>query len=158
MTALYTFDVFSTLDGYGSYGPQGDWGGYWGKDGPEFLDRRLALYRAPQRLVLGANTIRMRSLPAVPTCSEVTRAEILQGLRSSERDRAEALFVVLHWTDVDEKIARRAGELGRRYRRSHPGLALADLLIAATALELDQPLATANTRHFPMFARLRPPY
>ena len=59
MTALYTFDVFSTLDGYGSYGPQGDWGGYWGKDGPEFLDRRLALYRAPQRLVLGANTIRM---------------------------------------------------------------------------------------------------
>lgn len=59
MTALYTFDVFSTLDGYASYGPEGDWGGYWGKDGPEFLDRRLALYRAPQRLVLGANTMRM---------------------------------------------------------------------------------------------------
>ena len=59
MTALYTFDVFSTLDGYGSYGPAGDWGGYWGKQGPEFLDRRLALYREPQRLVLGANTIRM---------------------------------------------------------------------------------------------------
>ena len=35
MTALYTFDVFSTLDGYGSYGPGGDWGGYWGKQGPE---------------------------------------------------------------------------------------------------------------------------
>ena len=43
MTALYTFDVFSTLDGYGSYGPEGDWGGYWSKEGPEFLDRRLAL-------------------------------------------------------------------------------------------------------------------
>jgi hypothetical protein len=27
MTATYTFDVFSTLDGYGSYGPDGDWGG-----------------------------------------------------------------------------------------------------------------------------------
>jgi hypothetical protein len=51
VTALYTFDVFSTLDGYGSYGPEGDWGGYWGKQGPEFLDRRLALYREPQRLV-----------------------------------------------------------------------------------------------------------
>ncbi len=100
----------------------------------------------------------LRSLPAVPTCSEVTRAEVLQGLRSSERRSAEALFAVLHWADVDEKIARRAGELGRRYRRSHPGLAQADLLIAATALELDQPLATANTRHFPMFARLRAPY
>ena len=59
MTALYTFDVFSTLDGYGSYSPEGDWGGYWGKQGPEFLDRRLALYREPQRLILGANTMRM---------------------------------------------------------------------------------------------------
>ncbi len=59
MTALYTFDVFSTLDGYGSYGPEGDWGGYWGKQGPEFLDRRLALYREQQQLVVGANTMRM---------------------------------------------------------------------------------------------------
>jgi dihydrofolate reductase len=59
VTALYTFDVYSTLDGYGSYGPEGDWGGYWGKQGPEFLDRRLALYHEPQRLVLGANTMRM---------------------------------------------------------------------------------------------------
>jgi dihydrofolate reductase len=59
LTAPYTFDVFSTLDGYGSYGPEGDWGGYWGKEGPEFLDRRLALYREPQRLILGANTMRM---------------------------------------------------------------------------------------------------
>jgi dihydrofolate reductase len=59
VTALYTFDVFSTLDGYGSYGEDGDWGGYWGKDGPEFLDRRLGLYREPQRLVLGGNTMRM---------------------------------------------------------------------------------------------------
>jgi dihydrofolate reductase len=59
MTALYSFDVYTTLDGYGSYGPEGDWGGYWGKQGPEFLDRRLALYRESQRLVLGANTMRM---------------------------------------------------------------------------------------------------
>ena len=49
MTALYTFDVFSTLDGYGSYGPDGDWGGYWSKDGPQFLARRLALYQGAQR-------------------------------------------------------------------------------------------------------------
>ena len=44
MTASYTFDVFASLDGYGSYGPAGDWGGYWGKQGPELLDHRLALY------------------------------------------------------------------------------------------------------------------
>ena len=29
MTTTYTFDIFSTLDGYGSYGPDGDWGGYF---------------------------------------------------------------------------------------------------------------------------------
>ena len=58
MTATYTFDVFSSLDGFGSYDERGDWGGYWGKQGPEFLDHRLALYDAEQRMVLGANTFR----------------------------------------------------------------------------------------------------
>jgi dihydrofolate reductase len=58
MTATYTFDIFSTLDGYGSYTDNGDWGGYWGKQGPEFLDRRLALYSAEQRIVFGGNTYR----------------------------------------------------------------------------------------------------
>ena len=58
MAATYTFDVFSTLDGFASYGDGGDWGGYWGKQGPEFLDRRLALYGKQQRMVLGANTFR----------------------------------------------------------------------------------------------------
>jgi dihydrofolate reductase len=58
MTASYTFDVFSSLDGFGSYDSRGDWGGYWGKQGPEFLDRRLATYSEEQRLVLGANTFR----------------------------------------------------------------------------------------------------
>jgi len=58
MTAAYTFDVFCSLDGFGSYGEGGDWGGYWGKQGPEFLDRRLAQYEEQQRMVLGANTFR----------------------------------------------------------------------------------------------------
>lgn len=57
MTATYTFDVFSSLDGYGGISG-GDWGGYWGKQGPELLDRRLALYQAEQRMVFGANTYR----------------------------------------------------------------------------------------------------
>ena len=58
MTATYTFDVFSSLDGYGSYGPPGDWGGYWGKQGPELLDHRLALYSGEHRMVFGATTFR----------------------------------------------------------------------------------------------------
>ena len=44
MTATYTFDIFSSIDGFGSYGPPGDWGGYWGKQGPELLAHRLAAY------------------------------------------------------------------------------------------------------------------
>jgi dihydrofolate reductase len=58
MAATYTFDVLATLDGFGSYGPGGDWGGYWGKHGPEFLERRLAMYGEGQRMVLGATTFR----------------------------------------------------------------------------------------------------
>ena len=56
MTATYTFDVFSSLDGYGA--ASGDWTGYWGKQGPELLDHRLALYDTEQRMVFGANTYR----------------------------------------------------------------------------------------------------
>jgi dihydrofolate reductase len=56
MAATYSFDVFSSLDGFGS--TSGDWGGYWGKQGPELLDHRFALYGKEQRMVFGANTYR----------------------------------------------------------------------------------------------------
>ncbi|MEU0042380.1 dihydrofolate reductase family protein [Streptomyces werraensis] len=56
MTVTYTFDVFSSLDGYGA--ASGDWTGYWGKQGPQLLDHRLAQYAEEQRMVLGANTYR----------------------------------------------------------------------------------------------------
>jgi dihydrofolate reductase len=62
MTAVYTWDVFSTLDGYGSYGEDGDWGGYWGgywgKQGPELLQHRAAQFGTEQRMVYGATTFR----------------------------------------------------------------------------------------------------
>ena len=57
MTASYTFDIFSSLDGFGAAG--GNWTGYWGKQGPELLDHRLALYGEEQRMVFGANTYRL---------------------------------------------------------------------------------------------------
>ena len=56
MTAIYTFDVFSSLDGYGA--ATANWSGYWGKQGAELLERRLSLYGAEQRMVFGANTYR----------------------------------------------------------------------------------------------------
>ena len=60
MIATYTFDVFSSLDGFGSYDTKsGNWGGYWGKQGPELLGSRLASFEAEQRMVFGATTFRM---------------------------------------------------------------------------------------------------
>ena len=58
MTAVYTWDVFSTLDGYGAYSEGGDWGGYWGKEGPELLAHRAALFDPEPRMVFGATTFR----------------------------------------------------------------------------------------------------
>src|SRR6185437_5624043 len=56
MSATYTFDVFSSLDGYASH--KGDWGGYWGKQGPELLEHCRASVDAEQRMVFGATTFR----------------------------------------------------------------------------------------------------
>ncbi|MHB8512237.1 MAG: PIN domain-containing protein [Actinomycetota bacterium] len=98
------------------------------------------------------------SLPRTPACSEITRIEILRGMRSSERLMTERFFLNVHWFGVDESIARRAGELGRIYRRSHVGIGAPDLVIAATAQELDLKVATLNVKHFPMFPGLKPPY
>ena len=100
----------------------------------------------------------LRGLEDPPLASEVTRVEILRGLRAAERDPTERLFDTLRWASVDEVIARRAGELGRRWERHRPGIALADLIIAATAEHLGADLVTTNVRHFPMFPALVPPY
>ncbi len=106
----------------------------------------------------GPATAYLASLDEQPTCSEITRIEVVQGLRSAERRAAGRLFALISWIPVDETIARRAGELGREWRRSHPGIGVADLAIAATAAELEATFATRNVKHFPMFAGLRPPY
>lgn len=100
----------------------------------------------------------VRSLNSVPTCSELTRLEVVRGLRSEQRRAADSLFRTLDWAILDETIARRAGELGRKYRRSHQGISSVDLVIAATAQEVGLPLATMNLKHFPMFKGLLKPY
>jgi predicted nucleic acid-binding protein len=100
----------------------------------------------------------LSELTEVPACSEVTRVELLRGVEDSERRGVDRLMATIAWVPVDETIARMAGDLGQRYRRSHQGLAIADLLIAATAHRLSARLATSNVRHYPMFPRLRAPY
>lgn len=90
--------------------------------------------------------------------SEITRLEVLAGMRPGEEQRTRAVFAILEWHPVDEVVAQRAGELGRVWLPSHRGIDGADLAIAATAEVLAIPLLTLNVRHFPMFADLSRPY
>jgi predicted nucleic acid-binding protein len=90
--------------------------------------------------------------------SVISRTEIEGGMRSGERRDVSQLFDGLLLLPVTDAVARRAGQQLRRFRRSHPGIDLADYLIAATAQEEGASLVTLNVKHFPMFSGLRPPW
>lgn len=90
--------------------------------------------------------------------SEITRFELLAGVRNAELEALEAFFSSLAWAPIDEDISRAAGTLAHRLRRSHSGIDDADYLIAATVMVLDADLLTTNVRHFPMIKGLRAPY
>ncbi|MBA2414503.1 MAG: type II toxin-antitoxin system VapC family toxin [Geodermatophilaceae bacterium] len=90
--------------------------------------------------------------------SELTRFELLSGVRPAEQDALEALFSVFAWVPVTEDACRHAGAFARTYRRSHSGIGVVDYLLAGTAQTLGADLVTTNVRHFPMFDDLRAPY
>ena len=90
--------------------------------------------------------------------SEITRIEVLAGMRPAEEDATRALLSTLVWHPVDAEIAEEAGALGRRWLPSHHTVDSADLAIAATAVRTDVRLLTRNVRHFPMFTDLQAPY
>jgi dihydrofolate reductase len=163
MTATYTFDVFSTLDGFGSYNADGDWGGYWGKQGPEFLDRRSAQYGDEMRLVLGANTFRMfqRFLGALTRNSEAsdpvnTRMKYLPTTVISS-----TLEDPLDWPDATlvsggaVDIVARLKEESEVPLRSHGSLSLNRALMAAGLVDRVQvtlfPVISGQTGAAPIF-------
>lgn len=90
--------------------------------------------------------------------SEVTRLEVLAGMRSREEEATRALFGAFVWHPVDERIAELAGQLGREWLPGNHGIDSADLAIAATARALRAQLLTRNVKHFPMFGGLSAPY
>lgn len=90
--------------------------------------------------------------------SEVTRLEVLAGMRPKEERATRALFGAFVWHPVDEGIAEAAGELGREWLPRNRGIDSADLAIAATAIELEVRILTRNIKHFPMFSGLTSPY
>lgn len=100
MTATYTFDVFSSLDGYGA--ARADWTGYWGKQGPELLDHRLELYSEEQRMVFGANTFRAftRMLSESTEESEVRDPWVTKMIRLPATVVSTTLKEPLDWADA----------------------------------------------------------
>jgi predicted nucleic acid-binding protein len=90
--------------------------------------------------------------------SEITRLEVLAGMRPEEEHGTRSLLSSLRWHPVDVQVVERAGELGRTWLASHRGIDGADLVIAATAMLFDVRLLTGNVPHFPMFPGLSRPY
>lgn len=155
MTATYTFDVFSSLDGYGAAGA--DWPGYWGKQGPELLDHRLALYGEEQRMVFGARTYRLFTQMLASSTEEsdvrdpwVTRMRSLPATVVSR-----TLEGPLDWPDAT-LVSGDAVEVVARLRaesevplRSHGSLSLNRALMAAGLVDRLQvtlfPVITGRT-------------
>ena len=79
-------------------------------------------------------------------------------MRPGEETVTTGLLDLVEWVSVDVELADRAGELGRAYRRSHSGIDVVDLLLAAAVERHGADLLTRNVRHFPMFPGLRPAY
>ncbi|MGH8862377.1 MAG: type II toxin-antitoxin system VapC family toxin [Jatrophihabitantaceae bacterium] len=107
----------------------------------------------------GAAAVLENERAAAPLqASEITRLEVLAGMRPAEEDATRSLLSALAWHPVDAEVAEDAGALGRRWLPGHHTIDGADLAIAATVIRTGCHLLTRNVRHFPMFADLRAPY
>ncbi len=161
MTATYTFDVFSSLDGYGSV--SANWGGYWGKQGPELLDHRLALYGAEQRMVFGANTYRAfaRMLASSTEESEVRDPWVTRMRSLPATVVSTTLEGPLDWPNATVvsgdavDIVARLKEESEVPLRSHGSLSLNRALMAAGLVDRVQvtlfPVITGQTGEDPIF-------
>jgi dihydrofolate reductase len=160
--ATYTWDVFTSVDGFGGYDEHGDWGGYWGKDGPEFLDRRLAQGAEPYRLVLGATTFRMfTAMVGVSVAPELD--PINQGMRDAPATViSRTLEGPQDWPDATivagdaVEIVTRLKEESEVPLRSHGSLSLNRALMAAGLIDRIQltvfPVVAGRTGDDAVFA------
>lgn len=80
--------------------------------------------------------------------SAINIAEVYAGMRAGEEPGTEAFLSGLECYPVTAAIARRAGCLKGSYAKSGRTHSLADMMIAATALEHDLTLVTDNRKDF----------
>jgi dihydrofolate reductase len=162
MTVTYTFDVFTSLDGFGAAG--GDWTGYWGKQGPQLLEHRLALYDEPQRMVFGANTYRLfaEMLAASTEDSEVRDPWVTQMRNLPATVVSTTLDGPLDWPDATVAsgdavdVVARLKEESDVPLRSHGSLSMNRALMAAGLVDRVHvtlfPVITGQTGLDPIFA------
>ncbi len=163
MTATYTFDIFSSLDGYGSYREPGDWGGYWGKQGPELLEHRFALYGEQQRMVFGANTFRqfVQMLASSTEDSDVRDPWVTRMRNLPATVVSSTLKGPLDWPDATVvsgdavDVVSRLKDESKVPLRSHGSLSLNRALMAAGLVDRVQvtlfPVITGQTGTDPIF-------
>ena len=161
MTAIYTFDVFTSLDGFGSH--NGNWGGYWGKQGPELLDHRLALYGTEQRMVFGANTYRAfaRMLASSTKESDVNDPWVTRMRSLPASVVSTTLKGPLNWPNATVvsgdavDVVARLKEESEVPLRSHGSLSMNRALMAAGPVDRVQmtlfPVITGQTGQEPIF-------
>ena len=164
MTATYTFDVFCTLDGFGSYTSSGDWGGYWSKEGPELVARRSEVLEEDQRLVLGANTFRQFAQLIGPSASTLEDLDPVNARMRSMPTTVVSTTLVgpLDWPDANlvsgdavDVVARLKAESAVPLR-SHGSLSMNRALMAAGLVDRVQvtifPVISGQTGDEPVFA------
>ncbi|MEV7726378.1 dihydrofolate reductase family protein [Streptomyces sp. NPDC087917] len=161
MTATYTFDVFSSLDGYGAAGA--DWTGYWGKQGPELLDHRLASYEEEQRMVFGAHTYRAfaRMLASSTEDSDVRDPWVTRMRSMPATVVSSTLEGPLDWPDATVvsgdavDVVARLKEESEVPLRSHGSLSMNRALMAAGLVDRLQvtlfPVITGRSGLEPIF-------
>ena len=163
MTTTYTFDIFSSLDGFGSFNKNGDWGGYWGKQGPELLAHRLAVYSEPQRMIFGADTYRQfAEMLADGTEAPDVRDPWVTSMRKLPASVVSStLHEPLDWPDAT-LVRGDAVDIVTRLKmespvplRSHGSLSLNHALMAAGLVDRVQvtlfPVITGQTGTEPIF-------
>lgn len=161
MATTYTFDVFSSLDGYGSVSG-GDWGGYWGKQGPELLDHRLALFEVEQRMVFGPNTYReFAEMVASGDVEEVRDPWVTRMRNLPATVVSTTLKGPLDWPDATiahgdaVDVVARLKEESPVPLRSHGSLSMNRALMAAGLVDRVQvtlfPVITGQTGDAPIF-------
>ncbi|MFZ0142422.1 MAG: dihydrofolate reductase family protein [Aeromicrobium sp.] len=161
MTVTYTFDVFSSLDGFGA--ASGNWTGYWGKQGPELLDHRLGQYDEEQRMVLGANTYRafVQMLASSSEKSEVRDPWVTRMINLPATVVSTTLEDPLDWPDATlvsgdaVDVVARLKEEYEEPLRSHGSLSMNRALMAAGLVDRVQvslfPVVTGETGLEPIF-------